>query len=222
MKKSILLLVFVLTVNTTAFSQCWNTISAGYSHMLAIAGNGTLWAWGKNTHGELGDGTNVNKNLPVQIGSDTNWKEVSTGMAGIYAHTLAVKTDGTLWAWGSNNNGQLGDGTMVDKNYPVQIGSDTDWKTITAGFNHSFAIKNNGTLWGWGNSGQFALIGFPSGVNVLTPEQRNTDTNWLKASAGDRVTLAIKTNGTVWGWGYNQGNMLTVFTGTNIQYPTQR
>ncbi len=223
MKKSVFILFFVFIAHTTAHSQCWKSIAAGYAHMFAIAENGTLWAWGKNASGELGDGTNVNKNLPVQVGTDTNWKEVSAGMAGIYCHTIAVKTDGTLWTWGSNTRGQLGDGTNISRNYPVQIGADTDWKTVAAGFDHSIAIKNNGTLWGWGNSSSFALIGFPSGVDVLAPEQRNMDTNWLKASAGDRVTLALKTNNTVWGWGYNQGDMLNLpAQGQTVQYPTQR
>jgi alpha-tubulin suppressor-like RCC1 family protein len=226
MKKNILILFLFFVISTPAFSQCWKSVSAGYAHILAIAENGTLWGWGKNTNGELGDGTNANKNVPVQIGIANNWKEVSTSLDGIYAFTLAVKTDGTLWAWGSNNRGQLGDGTMISKNYPIQIGTDTDWKTVATGLSHSIAIKENGTLWGWGCSERFALIGFPSGPNVLVPEQRSTDTDWVQASAHDRVTVAVKANHTVWGWGWNRNDMLNVPYGATIandvQYPTQK
>ena len=226
MRRTILTLYFFLVSTIASFGQCWESVSTGYANISAIAENGTLWSWGKNSNGELGDGTNVLKNVPVQIGTDNNWKEVSAGMGNIYAHTLAVKTDGTLWAWGSNNRGQLGDGTTISKNYPVQIGTDTDWATVAAGLNHSIAIKSNGTLWGWGCSERFALIDYPSGPNVLVPEQRSPDTNWLRASAHDRVTLAIKTNGTIWGWGYNKSDMLNAPPGAtiggNVQYPAQR
>ena len=226
MKKRILLFCFILVTTIPTFGQCWESVAVGYANVFAIADNGTLWAWGKNTFGELGDGTNVLKNSPVQIGTDTNWKEVSPSMDGIYSFTLAVKTDGTLWSWGSNNRGQLGDGTIVFRNYPMQVGTDTDWNTVAAGLSHSIAIKQNGTLWGWGNSERFSLIGFPSGPNVLVPEQRSPDTDWKEASAHDRVTVAVKTNNTVWGWGWNQNDMLNAPAGATIagdvQYPVQK
>ena len=224
MKK--IVLVFLILTLTPGFGQCWRSVATGYANVYAIADNGTLWAWGKNTNGELGDGTNVNRNRPVQVGTASNWKEVFAGMDGINAFALAIKTDGTLWTWGSNNRGQLGDGTTVSKNYPVQVGTDTDWKTAAAGLNHSIAIKENGTLWGWGCSERFALIGFPSGENVLLPEQRSTDTDWVQASAHDRVTVAVKANNTVWGWGYNRNNMLGVPNGAtlggDVRYPAQK
>ncbi len=226
MKKRILLFCFILVTTIPTFGQCWESVAVGYANVFAIADNGTLWAWGKNTFGELGDGTNVLKNSPVQIGTDTNWKEVSPSMDGIYSFTLAVKTDGTLWSWGSNNRGQLGDGTTVFRNYPMQVGTDTDWSTVAAGLSHSIAIKQNGTLWGWGNSERFSLIGFPSGPNVLVPEQRSLDTDWREASAHDRVTVAVKTNNTAWGWGWNQNDMLKAPAGAtiagNVQNPVQK
>ena len=125
-------------------------IAAGSYHTLAIKSDGTLWAWGYNYSGQLGDGTTSNKTTPVQIGTGTNWSQIA---AGGY-HTLAIKSDGTLWAWGYNSYGQLGDGASGGGNYkttPVQIGTGTNWSQIAAGGYHTLAIKSDGTLWAWGN-----------------------------------------------------------------------
>ncbi len=140
----------------------------------------------------------MKKNNPVQIGSATNWSSVNACLA----HSLAIKTDGTLWAWGLNNNSQLGDGTNTNSNIPIKIGTDTDWKEITGGTYHSLAIKTNGTLWGWGYGGPDDFLlgsGFPS----IVPVQRGTDTDWAAISGDRSHTLAIKTDGTLWGWGSN-------------------
>src|SRR3989337_2185821 len=125
-------------------------IAAGSYHTLAIKSDGTLWAWGYNYAGQLGDGTTSNKTTPVQIGTGTNWSQIA---AGGY-HTLAIKSDGTLWAWGYNSYGQLGDGASGGGNYkttPVQIGTGTNWSQIAAGGYHTLAIQSDGTLWAWGN-----------------------------------------------------------------------
>ena len=135
------------TIDRNSFTQIgndnqWKIISAGGSHSLAIKLDGTLWAWGYNGFGELGDGTFVDKIVPIQIGTATDWKTISA----TYWSNLALKNDGTLWAWGFNvNYGQLGDGTLINRNVPTQIGTATDWKTISAGPTHSIAIKNNGS-----------------------------------------------------------------------------
>ncbi len=225
MKTTKLVLALFFLIATPSFSQCWKSVSVGYANVLAIAENGTLWGWGKNSSGELGDGTILLKNTPVQIGTANNWKEIATSIDGIYCFTLGIRTDGTLWAWGSNNRGQLGDGTQISKNYPIQVGTDTDWKTVAAGLSHSVAIKENGTLWGWGASDRFALSD-PSGLDVLSPRQIGTDSNWRQVSAHDRVNLAVKTNNTIWAWGYNQNNFIddvpvAAIIGNDIRFPTQ-
>jgi hypothetical protein len=108
---------------------------------LATKADGTLWTWGRNFNGELGDGTIVDKSSPVQIGALTDWDAGS-----ISSHAAVVKTDGTLWAWGLNSAGQLGDGTTVDKSSPVQVGALTDWQKVALLVNATAAIKTDGTL----------------------------------------------------------------------------
>jgi hypothetical protein len=123
----------------------WARISAGYDHTIAIKTDGTLWAWGSNGDGQLGDGTYVDKNSPVQIGTATNWASISAG----FKHSIAIKTDGSLWAWGLNNNGKLGDGTTAGKNSPVQISSCVTCTPTTGTFNiaacnsYTWAAKGN-------------------------------------------------------------------------------
>jgi len=173
----------------------WVTVAAGYYHSLAIKADGTLWAWGDNYYGQLGDSTTTDRHSPVKIGSATTWVTVAAGLqsrqtapcghgeetitasletaplrnvtalfrsdtqrnspvkigsdttwvtvaAGGY-HSLAIKADGTLWAWGYNYYGQLGDGTTTQRNSPVQIGSDTTWVTVAAGYYHSLARRQH-------------------------------------------------------------------------------
>lgn len=107
----------------------WVKIAAGSYHNLGIKSNGTLWSWGLNADGELGDGTTTDKSSPVQVGTDNDWSIVSGGGT----HSIALKTNGTLWAWGSDFYGQLGDASIVTKTSPVQIGTDNNWVSISAG-----------------------------------------------------------------------------------------
>ena len=123
-------------------------ISAGHAHSVALKTDGSLWAWGNNSSGGLGDGTNIQRGTPVQIGANKDWLAISAGDV----HSVALKTDGSLWAWGYNSNGQLGDGTNTNRNTPVQIGANKDWLAISAGDIHTIALKSDGSLWAWGNN----------------------------------------------------------------------
>ncbi|MCL2785890.1 MAG: hypothetical protein FWD81_01515, partial [Methanomassiliicoccaceae archaeon] len=195
----------------------WESIAAGSEYTLAIKTNGTLWAWGQNTYGKLGDGTTTQRNSPVQIGTDADWKSVDAGID----HTIAIKTDGTLWAWGRNNNGQIGQGGTGGNYYsPTQVGTDTNWASISAGDNHALAMKTNGTLWAWGqnNSGQ---LGDNTPIDKNSPVQVGTDTNWASVSAGGRHSLGIKTDGTLWAWGTNGEGQIgdTTTTQRNLPVP---
>ena len=122
-------------VGTLSFCEVFAIKAGGTasSHSLATKSDGSLWAWGSNYHGQLGDGTTIDRHSPIRIGSDTNWQSIQT----VGSYSLATKSDGTLWAWGRNYNGQLGDGTTIDRHSPVQIGSENDWQSIAAGSGHS-------------------------------------------------------------------------------------
>ena len=139
----------------------------GAEHTLALKNNGTLWAWGNNLTGQLGDGTSggVHTGLPKQIGTDEDWLMVSAGGAA----SFAIKTDGSLWGWGNNSYGQQGDGSNLDKTVPTRIGTATDWKTVAAGAYHTLALKNDGSLWsaGLNTRGQLGL-GNRVNTNIFT------------------------------------------------------
>ena len=173
-------------------------IFAGGEHTLALKSDGSLWAWGHNYHGQLGDGTNVDRLTPVQIGISTDWKVVSAGGE----HTIALKSGGSLWAWGKNNHGQLGDGTNVDRRMPVQIGTSTDWTAISAGDSHTLALKSDGSLWAWGGNG-YGQLGDGTNTDSRIPVRMGIDTDWTAISAGDSHTLALKSDGSLWAWGIN-------------------
>jgi gliding motility-associated-like protein len=205
-----------LVLTITVANPCWKVISAGGYHTIAIKIDGTLWAWGSNIVGQLGDGTTVAKDIPTQIGTATDWKIAN---AGTY-HTLAIKTDGTLWAWGSNIYGQLGDGTTVEKDMPTQIGTDNNWASISAGGFYTVAIKTNGTLWAWGRN-VWGELGDGTNVGKIIPTQIGIANNWASITTGYSHTVAIKTDGTLWAWGNNSSGQLGDATNTNKNIPTQ-
>lgn len=208
MKRIFLLLLLATVFNS--FGQCWSKLASGAGYSIATDQSGNLWATGYDNWGQLGNG---NPNSTVysftQITTGVNWLMVSVG----YNQVLAIKSNGTLWAWGSNQMGQLGDGTTNSKNVPTQIGTDTNWAFVSAGTNFSIAIKTNGTIWGFGmnNSGQ---LGMSDPSDRTTPTQIGSGANWTKAWAGGSHVIAKETNGTYWAWGANGGGQLG--DGSNI------
>lgn len=145
------------------------------------------------------------------------WRVVSAGTN----FSLGIKMDGTLWGWGQNGNLLGLNGVMPNQNLPVQIGTNNDWMAVSAGTIHSLAIKTNGTLWSWGN-GQFGQLGnglFNSATWTVT--QVGTANDWLSVSAGNRFSLALKTNGTLWSWGLNNVGQLGINTIIDQNLPVQ-
>lgn len=199
MKNLFIFLLSFLLLSTYTQAQCWQSMAVGSHHNLGIKTDGTLWAWGWNDVGQLGDGTVIFRADPVQIGTDSNWQRVAAGQY----HSLGIKTDGTLWAWGLNDVGQLGDGMNDNKLIPIQIGTDSNWQSVASGDIHSLGLKTNGTLWAWG-SNYFGQLGDGTSWNVKNgPVQVGTDSNWQSVTAGWRHSLGIKTDGTLWAWGWN-------------------
>jgi len=194
MKKYLLfLLLLVMQLN----AQCWEKIATGYRHTIAIKDDGTLWGWGANWRGQLAQNPDeLEFTSPVQISYDNNWKEIDCGVD----HSIAVKTDGTLWGWGYNLHGQVGIGEDTEEIFELrQIGTDNNWKSIFCGHVNTFAIKNDGTLWGWG--GNSGCLGDGTMTEKNSPVQIGTDTDWEMIASASTHTLGIKTDGTLWAWG---------------------
>ena len=150
-----------------------------------------MWTWGRDLNGEAGQGSTLRRSSPVQVGALTNWKYVSLSRSSTNA--IAVKTDGTLWTWGGNSTGQLGNNTVVNSSTPGQVGILTDWSLVSTDGGTCIAIKTNGTLWAWG----LATAG-ETGNNDLTnrssPIQIGSLTNWTSLATGQNICQAILGN----------------------------
>jgi alpha-tubulin suppressor-like RCC1 family protein len=168
-----------------------------------------LFTWGGNKYGRLGTDNTSNRFTPVTtFAGGTNWKQVSAGGG----HTAAIKTNGTLWTWGGGLYGRLGINATTDRSTPVTTrAGGTNWKQVSAGNAHTAAIKTNGTLWTWGYNGS-GQLGINATTNRNTPVQVfGSATNWKQVIAASDHTAAVKTDGTLWTWGYGGNGRL----GTN-------
>jgi len=183
----------------------WSQVATGF-HCAAVKIDGTLWTWGFNDKGQLGSNTIVARSSPVQVGSLTTWARVACGNY----HTIAVKNDGTMWSWGQNNYGQLADNTAINRSSPVQVGALTSWYKIASGERHNASVKTDGTLWMWGSNsrGQIGVLTVSVGAKVSSPVQVGSLTDWLQGACAGSFSAAIRTNGTLWTWGYNNRGQL--------------
>ena len=199
-------------ITTFAGGTNWRQVSSGGYHVAAIKTDGTLWIWGQGSAGKLGNAQVANILTPVTtFAGGNNWKQVSAGNG----HTVAIKTDGTLWTWGQGSNGALGNGTTIfTTSTPVTtFAGGTNWKQVDGGLDGTSAIKTDGTLWTWG-SGTDGQLGNAQTTNSSTPVTTFAGgTNWKQVSRGRQHTTAIKTDGTLWTWGLGSfgrlGNGLT-------------
>jgi alpha-tubulin suppressor-like RCC1 family protein len=200
----ILLLMSSITFSVSAEtldSVAWQNVTTGGNTTFAVTVDGTVYGWGSNSTGALGDGTTTDKILPAQATGTHHWSVLSTGGG----HTVAIKDDGTLWAWGRNWYGELGDGTTDDKTSPVRIGTDSDWKSVSAGGDHTLAIKTNGDLYSWGSGfyGQLGLGIDGNTANRHTPQLVSSSQDWVYVYARGGNSFAIMSDGTLWGCGEN-------------------
>ena len=179
----------------------------------------TVWSWGCNSYGQFGDNSVVSKSSPVSVvGGFTDWCQVSAGCE----HTLGVRTNGTIWAWGAGDSGRLGDNCDSNRSSPVSvIGGFTDWSQVAAGFRSSFGLRTNGTIWSWGYNQQSGNLGDGTTVNKSSPVSViGGFTDWCQVAASGTSNsvchwaLAVRQNGTAWAWGWNScgqlGNNSTV------------
>lgn len=195
-----LLFLLISSANLAASTQ----IAAGAHHALAIKPDGSLWAWGDNSFGELGDNTKYTHEAPIQVGSD-----YSVASAGA-ASSAAIKTDGSLWMWGLNTDGQLGDGTTTDRLKPTKIGP--GYKAVVLGEQHTVALKVDGSLWAWGDNSEGQL---GDGSTTRTTVPKMIDAEFMAISAGGSHTVGIKKDGSLWTWGLNSDGQLGDGTTTN-------
>jgi alpha-tubulin suppressor-like RCC1 family protein/fibronectin type 3 domain-containing protein len=219
--------------STCGFSNCslvpiqvgsdtnWSKVGAGgrssanNDFSVAIK-SGTLWRWGFGIAGSGDSGL-------TQVGTLTTWTTVAAGTQ----HALALRSDGTLWAWGENGSGQLGLGDTSARAGFTQVGNTTTWIAIAAGSAHSLGLRSDGTLWAWGENGT-GQVGTTTTESCAggrpcstVPIQVGTATNWVSIAAGGSHSLGLRSDGTLWAWGYNSDGQLGLGDSTNRFVPTQ-
>lgn len=197
----------------------WKRIDAGGEVTMGVRNDGTLWTWGQNNFGQLGlgnSGAGTNRSSPVQVGTATDWLLASAG----FYHVVALKSIGTIWAFGRNDNGQLGLGDITNRSSPVQIGTSAGWADVQCGGNFTVALRTDNTLWAWGDNG-FGQLGQGNTTLRSSPVQIGATTDWARVRVGQQHVLAVKTGGTLWAWGRNQFGQLGMGDTTNRSSPVQ-
>jgi len=222
----------IICLTAAAFGQGPKVISAdgGNSHTIALRDDGTVWTYGDNKYyGQLGDGTWIDKNIPTLVALPRDVVAIASGPY----HCLVLRSDGTVWGWGSNSYYQLGDGTNINKPAPVQVKDPSDptgfltgVEAVAAGNVYSIALKTNGTVWTWGYNGSGSLgdgtyDNRTQPVQVKDPSDPSGFLQGIVAvAAGAGSSIALKSNGTVWTWGggdYAQIGRIIYGTGSTPQ-----
>lgn len=200
---------------TRVVGDNWAAVACGPSYTVALKADGSLWECG----GLI--------NQPERVGIGSNWVALATGAG---HHSMVLKADGSLWGWGDNSSGQLGLGNRDYTSQPTQVGADTDWKTVACGLFFTLAIKRDGSLWAWGDNDGFgnSPVNF---VSTNVPTQFGTNSDWATVACGFRpqgisgflrgYVLGIRTDGSLWGWGYNHYGQLGTGTFDNSNQPVR-
>ena len=197
-------------------------VSSGIGSTAAILTDGSLWTWGYNRYGALGDGTTSDRSSPVTVAGGGTWKQVSMSKhpTVTYNNCSAIKSDGTLWAWGNNNAGQIGNGTTSNYSSPVSVVGGFTWIQVVNLGPSIMAIRNNNTVWGWGDN-FYGSIGNGTTSNYSSPVSTSigTGNTYIQISGSQDVVAGIQDNGTLWTWGYNNSGALGDGTTSNRSSP---
>jgi len=185
----------------------WDTIDCGGDSTIAFKEDGSVWAWGNSNYNQLYGIGSGKCSSPIQIGAVGVW---STMVVSGEGHTLGIKTDGTLWGWGRNMNGQVGVGTANNAvASPTQVGTQTDWITAAVGFYHSLGVRSGGIGYGWGWNG-YGQIGNNSRTMRSSPVQIGGGKVWNMVKASRNTACGIDDNGSLWTWGRNNYGQLGI------------
>lgn len=217
-----------LTLKAVAYRTGWTTsavttgdykrvgVAAGSLHAAAAKSDGTVWCWGWNTDGQLGNGTTNPSQIPARITTLSDVVEVAAG----YYHTAALKSDGTVWAWGRNFNGQLGDGTSTMRLSPVRTAGLSGITAIACGGSSTYALRSDGTVWAWGLNSQ-GQLGDGTETDRYAPVQVLGLSGVVAIAAGELHGLALESDGTIWAWGNNFYGQLGDGTTTTRLVPVE-
>jgi alpha-tubulin suppressor-like RCC1 family protein len=183
-------------------------IAAGFFHSLALNFDGSAWSWGYNGHGQLGNGATADSILPSQVaGAHAAGLGTIKSLAAGGGHSLALKSDGTVWAWGWNGFGQLGNGSLADSSLPLQVSGVNAGSAIAAGFFHSVALNRDGKLQAWGYNA-YGQLGDGSTTDASIPTPVIQVASVASIAASNHHSLALKHDGTLWAWGWNDDGEL--------------
>lgn len=201
-------------------------VSTGFRHSLALAANGTLYAWGRNLEGQLGIGSTTNSNFPLTVSQGdipvgTRFVQITAG----YYHSLALAADGTLYAWGLNSAGQLGDGTTTNRTIPVAVTmpAGVRFVQVSAANAHSLALAADGTVYAWGTNftGQVGIGTAAASLVPVAVSQGDipVGTRFVQVAAGSDHSLALAADGTLYAWGFNSNGQVGDNTTINRTAP---
>jgi alpha-tubulin suppressor-like RCC1 family protein len=190
----------------------WAQFDGGDLHSAAVKSNGTVWTWGDNQFGELGDGSTIDHHSPEQALNVSNMVGVACG----HGFTLGLKSDGTVWAWGLNANGELGNGTTTSTSSPQQVPGLSNIVSVVAGGQCSFALGSNGNVFAWGDNSA-GQMGDNTTTDRHSPGQVSGMTNVIMLSAGQNSVMALRSDGLVFAWGSNQNGEAGVGSNGNIK-----
>ena len=203
-----------------AIQISWRFITSGGGAQGGIRSDDTLWVWGANTQGEGGLNDRINRSSPTQVGTTQAYSTLAMGTGG---QAIALRTNGTLWVWGSNSYGQLGLNDRVNRSSPVQLGSASNWTIVGANWGNGYAINSIGELYGWGDNGAggASILGDNTSISRSSPVQLGVGTTWSKIFGGTSAVAALDSTGVIYVWGNNASGQLGLNDTINRSSPVQ-